>query len=132
MRGDQAALEQPVRHPEHDLAVLEVAGLRFVGVDDQVDRLASVLREEARLPAHREPGPAPTAQAGREQLVDDRLRLELAGLREHPAAACLAELRQLREIVLICPGEHELHALAATTAQLLETAGTSSGVVGSR
>ena len=43
VRSDQAALEQPMRNAQHDLAILERARLRLVGVDSQVGRFASVL-----------------------------------------------------------------------------------------
>ena len=36
MRRDEAALEEPEGNALHDLAVLERAGLRLVGVDDEV------------------------------------------------------------------------------------------------
>src|SRR2546421_624012 len=53
VRGDQAALDQPVRDLEHDLAVLERPRFRLVGVDGDVDRLRHLVRrgDEARLPA---------------------------------------------------------------------------------
>ena len=44
VRGDQAALDQPVRHLRHHLAVLERARLGLVGVDDEVRRLRPLLR----------------------------------------------------------------------------------------
>src|SRR5205807_6909 len=59
----QDALDQRVRVAEHDLAVLEGARLRLVGVDAQVGRLA-VLGQERRLAAGREAGTAAAAQAG--------------------------------------------------------------------
>ena len=54
---------------EHDLAVLERARLRLVRVDDEV---ADALREEARLPAHREEGAAAAAQVRGQELLDRR------------------------------------------------------------
>ena len=46
--GDERALEEPERHPEHDLAVLERAGLGLVGVDHEVVRLRERRRASGR------------------------------------------------------------------------------------
>ena len=80
--GDQATLDQPVRDPEHDLAVLERARLRLVRVHDQIGRLSRPLCEEARLATRREEGAAAAAQAGVEDLLHDLSRLHQAGLLE--------------------------------------------------
>ena len=99
VRRDQAALDQPVRDGEHDLAVLEGARLRLVRVDDEVGRLAGALREEARLAAGREEGAAAAAEARVEDLLDDLRRLHRARLRERLEAAggaVVGELRQRR------------------------------------
>src|SRR5438445_30789 len=82
LRLAQAALDHSVRVGEHDLAILERARLRLVGVDAQVGRLAGSLGQEARLPAHREPGAAAAAEVRGKQLLDHLLRLHLDGLRE--------------------------------------------------
>ena len=65
VRGDQAALDQPVRHLVHHLAVLERARLGLVGVDDDVLRLRRLARDQRRLPADREAGAAAAAQVRR-------------------------------------------------------------------
>ena len=105
VRRHEAALDQPVRVAEHDLAVLERSGLRFVRVDAEVGRLARALREEARLAAHREPGAAAAAQVRRDQLVDDRLRLHPARLLERLVAADRLVLGELRQVALVRVGE---------------------------
>ena len=100
VRGDQAALDQPVRDREHDLAVLEGARLGLVGVDDQVGRLAGALREEARLAASREEGAAAAAQARVEDLLDDRAG-SISRLLERGEAAGLAVVGELEERLLL-------------------------------
>ena len=67
---DEDALDQRVRVSEHDLAVLERAGLGLVGVHAQVGR-PPVLGQERRLAAGREPGAAAPAKARRVDLGDD-------------------------------------------------------------
>ena len=71
VRGDQAALDQPVRDLQHDLAVLERPGLGLVGVDREVDRLRDLVgrRDEARLASRREEGAAAAAQVRLDQLA---------------------------------------------------------------
>ena len=73
VRGDGAALDQRVRGPPHDLAVLEGAGLRLVGVAHQVVRLHHFLGHERPLEAGREAGAAAAAETGRLHLLDERL-----------------------------------------------------------
>ena len=63
-RRDGAPFDQSVRGPPHDLAVLERAGLRFVGVAAEVVRLAVADLHERPLQAGREAGPAAPAQPG--------------------------------------------------------------------
>src|SRR5207249_11945768 len=48
VRSDQAALDEKMRIAEHDLAVLERAGLRLVCVDDEVRRFGAAAVDEAR------------------------------------------------------------------------------------
>ena len=68
--GDDHALDEHVRALLHELAVLERAGLGFVGVADEV--LVDVdLRDERDLLAAREARAAAAAQAGGDQLVGD-------------------------------------------------------------
>jgi hypothetical protein len=81
MRRDQAALDQQVRVARHDLAVLEGARLRFVGVDDDV--LARVLHvDQRRLPSHREAGAAAPAQRRVCNRLHDCGRIHLPCARE--------------------------------------------------
>src|SRR6516162_10701088 len=54
----------------HDLAVLAGAGLRLVGIDDEVGGAGIALGHERPLEAGREPGAAPPAQARGFDLVD--------------------------------------------------------------
>src|SRR5207237_328876 len=49
MRGDERALDHPMRDPEHDLPILERARLGLVRVDGEVLRLRRVARDEAGL-----------------------------------------------------------------------------------
>src|SRR5690606_6121303 len=72
VRADRTPLDEGVRRPAHDLAVLERAGLRLVGVAAQVVLLAVVLHERP-LDARREAGAAAAAQAA---LLDDVLDLD--------------------------------------------------------
>ena len=70
--GDQAALDQKMRVVPHDLAILAGAGLRLVGVHDQVVRPAvRLLGHERPFEAGREAGAAAPAQARSLDLVDD-------------------------------------------------------------
>ena len=107
VRRDQAALDQPERDGEHDLAVLERAWLGLVRVDDEVGRLAGALGEEARLAAGREEGAAASAQARVEDLLDDRRRLQLPRLLERVEAARLAVVGELEQRLLLRPGEDD-------------------------
>jgi hypothetical protein len=72
--GDHHALDQLVRILMHDVAVLEGAGLGFVGVADEVDRLAALAVDERPLHAAGETGAAAAAQAGLFDLVDQLRR----------------------------------------------------------
>ena len=60
MRGDQRALEHPIRVAAEQLAVLERSGLAFGGVHDDGRRLERrrVGRDRAPLDAGRETGAA--------------------------------------------------------------------------
>ena len=98
---------QAVRRVAHHVAVLERAGLRLVRVDDEVDGLAGVLREERRLAAHREPCPATAAQRRGGDLVHDRLRLQRARLLERLVAADRAVLVEPREVAILGPGREQ-------------------------
>src|SRR5215208_1058338 len=89
VRGDQAAFQEPVRDPRHDLVVLEAAGLRLVGVDDEVVRLRDLLglRHERPLASGGEERAAAAAQLRRDQLVGDLRRCHRTRLRERAVAA---------------------------------------------
>src|SRR5690606_38339274 len=62
--GNHRALDQLVRILVDDVAVLEGAGLGFVGVDDQVDRLAGLAVHQAPLDTTGETRAAAAAQTG--------------------------------------------------------------------
>ena len=109
-RGDHAALDEHVREPGEDLAVLEGAGLRLVGVRDEVDRLRRLVRlgQEARLATHGKARPAAAAHVRREQLVEDGLGLHLHGFLERLVAADLLVLGEAREIAPLRVREEKL------------------------
>src|SRR5690606_5887434 len=56
--GDQAALDQRMRVVAHDVAVLAGAGLRFVGIDDQIAGPLRLLGHERPFEPGREAGAA--------------------------------------------------------------------------
>ena len=107
----------------HDLAVLAGAGLRLVGVDDEVVRPpVRLLRHEGPFEAGREAGAAAAAQAGVLHLVDDRSRGPSRGSpwcrpRRRAPRALQAPVVQAVEIgedaVLV--GEHRQPSFAATS-----------------
>ncbi len=101
MGGDEAALEQPVWHARHHLAVLERSGLRLVGVDDEVRGLAALPVDERRLAAHGEAGAAAPAQIRLLQLGDQVVRRHRACLLDARVAADGAVLGQLRQVALV-------------------------------
>src|SRR5690606_5463849 len=68
VRRDEHALDELVRVPLHEEAVLVGAGLRLVAVDDEVPR-PHAGRAEAPLHAGGEAGAAPAEQAGRLDLL---------------------------------------------------------------
>ena len=109
-RRDQAALEEPERDAQHDLAVLEGAGLRLVGVDDEVvgPRDLLRLREEAPLAAGREERAAAAAQAGRVQLLDQRVGLIVRALAERGEPADRLVVGELRQRAAVRAGEDHL------------------------
>ncbi len=84
-RADRDALDQAVRVLEHQLAVLERAGLGLVGVAAEVLVHVSVW-QEARLLAHREAGAAAAAQARVLELGDEVAGLDL--LERAPQRPC--------------------------------------------
>src|SRR3954451_19963093 len=69
----QAAFDQKVRIVAHDLAVLARAGLRLVGIDDQIARPAvlGLLGHERPFEPGRKAGAAAAALARRLHFVDD-------------------------------------------------------------
>ena len=72
--GDDHALEHLVRVLVDDLLVLERARLGFVGVADEVDRLAALAIHEGPLEPAGEAGAAAAAQAGDHDLLPELLR----------------------------------------------------------
>ena len=79
--GDQRAFEHLVRVVAQDRAVLERARLALGAVDHdgRRDFRRRVRAHRPPLRAGREAGAAAAAQAGRLELVDDRLRLDWRG-----------------------------------------------------
>ena len=72
--GDKTALDQKLRIVAHDFPVLAGAGLRFIGVDDEIGRPRRIgFRHEGPFEASREPGAAAPAQTRGLHLVDDPL-----------------------------------------------------------
>ena len=88
VRRDQAALEEPERDAQHDLAVLERAGLGLVRVDDEVVRLRELVRlgDERPLAARREACAAAAAQPRGLELGDDVVRRHRARLARAPGS----------------------------------------------
>ena len=75
--GDEQPLDELVRVLVDERAVLEAARLGLVGVDAEVAR-EDVLGQEAPLHPGGEAGPSPPPQPARLDLLDQRLRGELA------------------------------------------------------
>ena len=133
VRRDQAPLDEPVRDPAHDLAVLERSRLGLVGIRDDVRRLARHLRrlDEAELAPHREAGAAPAAEGRRRDLLDHLLARHPARLLERGVAADRPVLGELRQVALVGAargrGPEPQPPFSSPTIP-----GTSSGRVGSR
>jgi hypothetical protein len=87
--GDGHALDQLMRVLMHDVAVLEGAGLGFVRVADEIDRLGVRRRDEAPLHARGESRTATTAKTAGFDLVGDGAALHLERLLELLVAAVL-------------------------------------------
>ena len=87
---DQHALEHPVRFGVQIVAVLERAGLAFVGIDRHQARARFGTHESPLLPG-REPGAAQAAQPGVAEDLDDFLRRSPAvqTILKQPIAALL-------------------------------------------
>src|SRR5262249_11029573 len=88
--GDDRPLDELVRVPVEELAVLAGAGLGLVGVDDEIDGLR-VLGDEAPLHAGEEAGSAAAAQVRLLDLVEDLARLHAEGLLDRGVAAAFLE-----------------------------------------
>ncbi len=103
VRRDQAALEQPVRDAQHDLAVLERARLGLVRVDGDVDRLRDLVGrgDEARLAPGREERAAAAAQVRLDQLLGHVLRRHRAHPLELGVAAHGAVVGEVAERALL-------------------------------
>jgi hypothetical protein len=72
--GHQAAFDQQMRVVAHDLAILAGAGLRLVGIDDEIMRPpVGLLRHERPLEAGGKACAAAAAQAGGLDLVDNAI-----------------------------------------------------------
>ena len=100
--GDEAALDEEMRIVPHDLPVLAGAGLRLVGVDDEVVRPpVRLLRHERPFQAGREAGAAAAAQARLLHLVDDPVAAlveEELGFVPGPAPARGLEARRVEAV----------------------------------
>src|SRR5690606_30108844 len=102
--ADQASLDELVRVPPDELAVLERARLRLVRVADEVMRLAGILRHERPLHARRESRPAPPAEARLLYGVDHLVGGHTERLAQRGVAAALhvgleAALRRVAEML---------------------------------
>ncbi len=71
---DDHALDQLVRILIHDLAIFERAGLGFVGIADEINRLAALAVNETPLEAAGKTRAAATAQAGNFHVLADLFR----------------------------------------------------------
>ena len=108
MRGDEAALEQPVRYARHHLAVLEGARLGLVGIDDEVLRLGALAVDQRRLAPQWEAGAAAAAEVRLRELGDQVVRRHRAGLRDAAVAADCLVLRELRQVAFVGACEQDL------------------------
>ena len=61
---DHRALDQLMRILMHDVAILESARLGFIGIHDQIDRLAALTIDQPPLHATGKTGAAATTEAG--------------------------------------------------------------------
>ena len=122
----QAALDEQMRIVPHDLAILAGAGLRLVGIDDEIagTPVGVVLRHERPLHAGRESRAATAAQAGRLHLVDDPVAALLddsLGAVPGPAAARtfeppVIEAVEIAEDTILVLEHHVLPFLVAPAA----------------
>ena len=96
VRGDRHALDQRVRVVPHDVAILERAGLAFVGVADEILVALVLLRHEAPLEARRKARAAAAAQRRPLHFADHRCRRDLLGenLLERRVAAARDVVRE--------------------------------------
>ncbi len=86
---DRGALEERVRRPPHDFAVLERPGLRLVRVHAEVVRFLLFFRHERPLQSRGEPRAAPPPQSRLLDDVGNGDRVHLQGLRQRFIAATL-------------------------------------------
>jgi hypothetical protein len=104
--ADQRTLDDLMRRPLHDQAVLEGARLRLVGVDDDDLRAVALLRHEGPLEAGHEARPAPAAQARVLDPVGDLVGVELERLPDGGVAALrLVALERTEALVGVVLGE---------------------------
>ena len=124
VRRNQAALDEPVRNLQHDLAVLEGPRLGLVRVDGDVDRLRDLVgrRDEARLAPGREERAAAAAEIRRDQLLDDRLRILRARLLELRIAADRAICVEAAQRFALVAGEDECRSLGDLDPRLSHSA----------
>ena len=92
---DNRALDQLMRILLHDVAVLECARFRLVGINDEINRLAALAINETPLHAARETRAATTAQAGFLHLVDKFLGLARKCALHHRVTAVLEIAREV-------------------------------------
>src|SRR5690606_1372712 len=85
----RAPFDQSVRGPPHDLAVLEGARLRFVGVADEVMRLDPLLGHERPLETGGEPGAAAPTEPRGLHLLDHGLTVHAQRLPQALISAAL-------------------------------------------
>ena len=87
--SDEAAFDELMRIPAHELAILERARLRLVGVAKQVVRLSLLLGHERPLHTGREASTTAPPQPGRLHHVDDVVGAHAQRLFERLVAATL-------------------------------------------
>ena len=114
--GDDHALQDAMGYTFHQVAVLEDAGLALLGVDHQVPRSPAGGPGALPLGAGGEVSPAPAAETGRLDLVDD-----LFG--SHPEGAGQSGVASVDEILVDVGGRQPAAAVQGNSPLTGEEAG---------
>src|SRR5581483_4992897 len=112
VRGDDRPLEELMRVPLHELAVVEGPRLGFVDVHDEIRGLAGVLRDERPLDAGREAGTPAPSKTGCLHDLDDLLRAHREGPSQPFVAARLEVAVDPDRVGLAPPAREDAHRLA--------------------